>query len=179
MIRRSALHMTAHLLLAVMAVQLVQVASFELRRMVLRSEMKEQIRLGLPQDKLVHFTFSPSAYEALEKEDGGREFWVDGHIHDVVRSFTVPDGTVHIEAVEDRDEARLMAGLNELLQNGMARKGMDRERARTVVAALACSLPIRPLSLLPPAAVIATRFPGHGDLELERAPRAPFHPPRT
>ncbi len=179
MFRRPVLLFTALLLLAVMAVQLVQVASFEVRRMALRREMKQQIRQGLPQHELVPFTFAPEEYEALEKEDGGREFWVDGHIYDVVRCSTDADGHVHIEAVDDRDEARLMAGLNDLLQNGMARKGMGRERARTVVAALACSLPIQPLNLMVPCEAAAPLLPARGVPVLERAPGDLFHPPRN
>jgi hypothetical protein len=179
MLRRPVLLLTPLLLLAVMAVQLVQVASFEVRRMVLRKEMKQRIRQGLPEHELVRFAFSPKEYEALEKKDGGREFWVDGHIYDVVRCFTDADDHVHIEAVDDRDEARLMAGLNDLLQNGMARKGMGRERARTVVAALACSLPVQPMNLMVPCEDSAPRFPARRVPVLERASGDLFHPPRS
>lgn len=178
MLRRPVLALTSLLLLAVMAMQLVQVASFEVRRVGLRREMKRQIRQGLPQHELVRFTFSPAAYEALEKEDGDREFWVDGHIYDVVRRSVGPDGRVHIEAVDDRDEARLMAGLNELLQNGMARKGMGRDRARALVAAFACSLPEAALGLTPPDAGEGLLHHAPGDPVLERATGEPFHPPR-
>jgi|688.fasta_scaffold08189_4 hypothetical protein len=179
MLRRPVLALTSLLLLAVMAVQLVQVASFEVRRMALRREMKQQIRQGLPQHELVRFTFSSAEYEALEKEDGGREFWVDGHIYDVVRSMKEADGKVNIEAVDDRDEARLMAGLNDLLQNGMACKGMGRDRARAVVAALAAALPIWPVRLAVIEPGRALRYPAQGDPVLERASGDLFHPPRS
>jgi len=179
MLRRPVLALTSLLLLAVMAVQLVQVASFEVRRMALRREMKQQIRQGLPQHELVRFTFSSAEYEALEKEDGGREFWVEGHIYDVVRRTTGPDGSVHIQAVDDRDEARLMAGLNDLLQNSMDDKGMGRDRARAVVAAFAPAMPIGPVSLAVIEPGRALRYPAHGDPVLERAPADLFHPPRS
>jgi hypothetical protein len=178
MLRRPVLALTSLLLLAVMAVQLVQVASFEVRRMALRREMKQQIRQGLPQHELVRFTFSPAEYEALEKEDGGREFWVDGHIYDVVRRTMAPDGSMHIEAVDDRDEARLMAGLNDLLQSGMARKGMGRDRARALVAVFACSMPAAPLGLTALDAGEGLRYHVPGDPLLERATGDLFHPPR-
>ncbi len=179
MSRRPATILPALLLLAVMAAQLVQVASFELRRMTLRREMKQQIRQGLPQEALVRFSFTPAAYEALETEDGGREFWVDGHLYDLVRRNTGADGHVHIEAVDDRDEAHLMAGLNELLEQGMARRGMDRERSRSLVSALACSPPVEPLDLMAFDAGEGLRFHVRCEPLLERAPGELFHPPRS
>jgi len=129
--------------------------------------------------ELVRFTFTPAEYEALEKEDGGREFWVDGHIYDVVRSMKEADGKVNIEAVDDRDEARLMAGLNDLLQNSMDDKGMGRDRARAVVAALAAALPIWPVRLAVIEPGRALRYPAQGDPVLERASGDLFHPPRS
>lgn len=178
MSRRPILLVTALLLLAAMGLQLVEVASYELRRTALRHEMKQRIRQGLPQHELVRFAFSAAEYEALEKEDGGREFWVDGHIYDVVRSTIDADGTVRIEAVDDRDEARLMAGLNDLLQNGMACKGMGRDRARTVVAALAAALPIGPVRFTFFDPGQGRRFPAPWGPPLKGAVGDLFRPPR-
>lgn len=141
MLRRPAHLLTALLLLALMAMQLVQVASFEVRRMVLRQEIKQRIHLGLPEDELVRFAFTRTAYEALEKEDGGREFRIDGHLYDVVRSTVDADGTVHVEAVNDRAEARLIAHLGTLLGAGMKQRGMGREQARLLTSVLPMAMP--------------------------------------
>lgn len=138
----------ALLLLAVLVLQSVHLGLFEVRRHLVRKEMKQRIRLGLPQHELVRFSFSQQAYEALEKEDGGRELWVDGHIYDVVRSMTDADGTMHIEAVDDREEARLMAGLKELVKQGMDQRGMDRGKARQLLALLAAGMPERAMQLV-------------------------------
>ena len=141
MFRRFALVLTALLLLAVMAGQLLHLASFEVRRMGLRKEMKHRIREGLPQADLVRFTFTVAEYAALEKEDDGKEFWVEGHIYDVVRTSRSSDGSLHIEAVDDRDEARLMADLGNLLRDGMEQRGLGRGQASNVIALLAIALP--------------------------------------
>ena len=147
----------ALLLLAVLVMQSVQLGLFEVRRQAVRKEMKQRIREGLPAHELVRFAFTRGAYEALEKEDGGRELWVDGHIYDVVRSTTDADGTVRIEAVDDRDEARLMAGLKELIEQGMDQRGLDRGKARLLVSLMAAGLPedVLHVPVLSPAARVA------------------------
>ena len=141
MLRRFGLILLAVLLLAAMAAQLVHLASFEVRRAGMRKEMKQHIREGLPEADLVRFTFTAAQFAALDKEDGGKEFWMEGHIYDVVRYAVSADGSVHIEAVDDRDEARLMADLGDLLQIGMERRGLGRGRASSVIALLATAMP--------------------------------------
>lgn len=147
----------ALLLLAVLVTQSVHLGLFEVRRHAVRKEMKQRIREGLPAHELVRFTFTPSAYARLEKEDGGREFWVDGHIYDVVRSTTDADGTVRIEAVDDRDEARLMAGLKELIEQGKGQRGLDRGKAQLLVSSLAAAMPedLLHVPVLSPGACVA------------------------
>ena len=179
MLRRPVLLLTALLLLAVLAVQLVQVVSFEVRRMALRREMKQQIRMGLPQQALAHFAFSQQEHEALDREDGGREFRYGGHLYDVVRTTVDAQGIVHVDAVDDRDEARLMAGLEDLLRNAMARSGMDRERARLWTSVLPSTLPLRPLSFdhaQPEAEALERRYLNRFS---EGAPQELLRPPRA
>ena len=157
----------ALLLLAVLVTQSVHLGLFEVRRLAVRKEMKQRIREGLPAHELVRFTFSAADYARLEKEDGGREFWVDGHIYDVVRSTTDADGTVRIEAVDDRDEARLMAGLKELIEQGMGQRGLDRGKAQLLVSSLAAAMPedVLHVPVLAPAARVALRPMSAGPLE--------------
>lgn len=137
--RRSSLF--ALLLLALLVMQSMQLGLFEVRRHAVRKEMRQRIRQGLPAHELVRFSFGAADYARLEMEDGGREFWVDGHLYDVVRSITAADGTVRIEAVDDRDEARLMAGLKDLIEQGMGQRGLDRGKAQLLVSLLAAGMP--------------------------------------
>jgi hypothetical protein len=155
------------------------VVSFEVRRMVLRTEMKQRIRMGLPQEALAHFAFSKQEYEALDTEDGGREFRYGGHLYDVVRTSMDAKGVVHVDAVDDQDEARLMAGLEDLLRHVMARSGMDRERARLWTSVLPSAMPERPLSCdraLPEAEALERRFL---NVFSEGAPQGLLRPPRA
>jgi hypothetical protein len=169
--------LAALLLLAVISMQSVHLGLFEVRRQVVRKEMKQRIRQGLPQHALVRFSFTREAYKALEKEDGGREFWLDGHIYDVVRSTTDADGTVRIEAVDDRDEARLMAGLKELIEQGMDQRGQGRDKARAVIAMLAAALPEgRQAMALPPALPVLHGI-GVKESALEGVMKELFRPP--
>lgn len=178
MFRRFGLVLTSLLLLAVMATQLVHLASFELRRMSLRKEMKHRIRQGLPQAELVRFTFTVAEYAALEKEDDGKEFWVDGHIYDVVRISSDTDGSFHIEAVDDRDEARLMADLQDLLKDGMEQRGLGRGRALNVVASLATALPEDRQTLLLFPVLEGVMAPYHRTAVLDQRTPDLLRPPR-
>ena len=169
----------ALVLLLSLAAQSVHLASFEIRRILVRKQMKERIRQGLPDHMLAHFTFTKEEYEALEKEDGGREFWIGGRIHDEVRRFTDPTGLVHVDAVDDREEGHLMAGLGAMLGKEMRSRGFGPDRARGIVAVLACAMPERPCTLDRPfrAAFTSLAAPGEGGLR-EGAAVEVLRPPR-
>ncbi len=137
----------ALVLLGALAFRSVHLASYELRRAILREEMKHRISQGLPEKDLVRFTFTAREHAALDLEDEGREFRLDGHLYDVVRTRATANGAVEVWAVDDRDELGLLVRLEALLEQGMDERGIGREDAREAVSALSEALPERPVTL--------------------------------
>ncbi len=162
--------------LAVLAAFLWQwgyLASFDIRLAGVRKEIKLRLKAGVPDGERVHFTFSASEAAALDWVKPDREFrWKDRY-YDVVERSVDRSGMVHFACIDDVQETRLFAGLDDMVERSMGARGDRRSMNAAMLALWKIPPPASPAIAAPwrtndrdhGADADATTLPAHRSLE--------------
>lgn len=123
MYRSGFIRLPALLVLAALVWQCGQFASFEVRRLAVKQEIKLRLKAGVPENERVNFTFSATDFEALTWVKPAREFKLKDRYYDVVAKTVDADGTVHVACIDDRQETQLFADLGEMVALVLDQRG--------------------------------------------------------
>ena len=85
---------------------------FNTNFMLCKKEMKRKIKAGLSEAELTYFTFSHTDFENLDWIHS-KEFRYQNRMYDVVKKFETENDSVKIACINDEQESRLFANLNE------------------------------------------------------------------
>lgn len=88
---------------------------FKVQQLVIRREIKRQIKAGVPDEELHILSFSASEADRLEWEEEGREFRWKGQMYDVVRK-EIAGNTVHYYCINDSEETELFLALDDMVR---------------------------------------------------------------
>lgn len=106
--------------------------AFKVQQSVVRAEIKQQIKAGVPESDLVTLKIA----KAWEQEPNHRferkhskEFRFDGEMYDIIRSEDVGDTTVYV-CIHDVKESGLFAALEVRIQRAMNDRENHRKRTQ-------------------------------------------------
>lgn len=88
---------------------------FKIEQAQIRKNIKQQLKAGIPDDKLHFFGLSRTEYAELDWVRQDKEFRMGKEMFDVVRSETFDD-SIHLHCVNDTEETQLFAHLEEIIQ---------------------------------------------------------------
>ncbi len=94
---------------------------FKVQQLLIRREMKAQIKAGIPDDQLVLLRFPKTGEADFSRPHwliGEKEFRYQGKMYDVVRRLESGDTTFYY-CIPDEKESRLFANLDEQVRNSM------------------------------------------------------------
>ena len=91
---------------------------YQFRRSVIRSEMKSQIKNGIPDNELVIITITKENSHQVDWKEK-HEFRYQGKMYDVVRSTIATNGTHQYFCITDEQETTLFNHLDELVLRQM------------------------------------------------------------
>lgn len=167
------------LVLAAIGLQIGRFASFEFRRLMVRKEVKQQLKAGVPENERAYFAFTQAEYDALKWIKPDKEFTLGAGFFDVIERHMDTDGTIHLACMNDRQEAELFADLSCMVESAMDHKGDGTQRTQLLFGLLKhwtvatwnwrCSVPELP--------AVRVNAEAHGDLEGH--PSMWWTPPRS
>jgi hypothetical protein len=94
---------------------------FKIQQYQIRKEIKHLIKLGVPDNQLVHISISTKNKSQLEWKHS-KEFRYKGNMYDVVKIEIVNDSTTLYQCVSDQQETILFANLDEQVKKNMDSK---------------------------------------------------------
>jgi hypothetical protein len=91
---------------------------FKIQQYIIRHEIKQQIKQGIPEKELVRITITPELAEKLVwlKDN---EFRYHGRMYDVVKKVEDSNHTVVYFCISDNQETELFAHLDDLVKKNM------------------------------------------------------------
>ena len=179
MYRSGFIRLPALLVLAALVWQCGQFASFEVRRLAVKQEIKLRLKAGVPENERVNFTFSATDFEALTWVKPAREFKLNDRYYDVVVKTVDADGTVHVACIDDRQETELFADLASMVDQRMDHRGSGRKNLLTEVTIAKHWCTGHVVVGLPVVRVSVMRFPLRTDELLRGYGPAVWLPPRA
>lgn len=94
---------------------------FKIQQYQIRKEIKHLIKLGVPDNQLVHISISPKNENQLEWMHS-KEFRYKGTMYDIVKTELINDTTTLYHCVTDQQETKLFANLDEHVKKNMNSK---------------------------------------------------------
>ncbi len=93
---------------------------FKVRQLIIRHEIKQNIKIGVSLDKLHIITVSKANHSELiwESDD---EFRYKGDMYDIVKKEILNDSTIIYHCINDKQETELFANLDELVKKNMGK----------------------------------------------------------
>lgn len=91
---------------------------FKIEQVSVRKSIKQQIKNGVPEDKLHYFSFTKKEFLQLNWIRPDKEFRLKKEMFDIVRSEFNGD-SIRLQCVNDKQETLLFARLDELIQKKM------------------------------------------------------------
>lgn len=134
--RRRTVALLSWLVLAAIGLQVGRFASFEVRRLLVRKAVKQQLKSGVPENERAYFTFTQAEYDALKWIKPDKEFTVGAGFFDVIEREVGADGTIHLSCMNDRQEAALFADLSRMVDGAMDHKGDGPQRTQLLFGLL-------------------------------------------
>lgn len=110
--------------------QFGQFATFELRRQAVQREVKVKLKAGVPMSERVYFTFTADEFTDLHWLKPEKEFTLGEGFFDVIVKRVDEAGRIHLECMNDRQEAALFADLSHLVDRSMDSRGDGPQRAQ-------------------------------------------------
>lgn len=107
---------------------------FKIQQHEIKQEIKSRIKNNVPESELVILSFDPSSkeHEALIwLED--HEFLYRGEMYDIVRQFTDEKNIVHYYCINDEQESKLFANLDESVDKNMQDNNKSNDVSKTVL----------------------------------------------
>lgn len=103
---------------------------FKVQQFALRSEIKQQIKAGIPDHDLVRIAIA-NAWQTENNDriewEHGKEFRFDGQWYDVVKSEAKQDSTVYL-CIHDAKENQLFARLDAMTLNALSEPDTEEKR---------------------------------------------------
>ena len=134
--RPSSIALLSWLVLVAIGLQLGRFASFEFRRLMVRKEVKQQLKAGVPENERAYFTFTQAEYDALKWIKPDKEFTLGAGFFDVIEREVGADGKIHLTCMNDRQEAALFADLSRMVDGAMDHKGDGPQRTQLLFGLL-------------------------------------------
>lgn len=88
---------------------------FKIEQIQIKKNIKQQIKMGIPEKKLTTFIFSNSVYKHLNWKEINKEFIIENNLFDVVGIHKMKD-SVQVICIDDKSETLLFAQLNDMVK---------------------------------------------------------------
>lgn len=107
---------------------------FKVQQYQVRKEIKKMIKSRVPENELIAWSFHPDSEEYAKLDwIENKEFRYKGQMFDIVRRSVGPDGTEHFLCVNDKQEEKLFANLDQLVQTQMNSAGNSNNGSKNVL----------------------------------------------
>jgi hypothetical protein len=94
---------------------------FKVQQYQVRKEIKQQIKLGVPEDELARITVTSDNEHLLDWEHD-KEFRYKGTMYDVVKKEVIDTNTVVYHCITDKQETKLFTNLDQQVRKEMETK---------------------------------------------------------
>ena len=98
--------------------------AFKIQQLEVRKEIKQQIKLGVPEGELIRITVNAANKHEFEWEHA-REFHYKGSMYDVIRKEVIDEATTIYYCINDTKESILFANLDEQVEQQMDTKNKN------------------------------------------------------